>query len=217
LSKELFGEVLKAAGFDVEKAKAKEPMDDEEDKPFPGAAPPFGGDKKKKVSKSHVPADMPAEMQAIFKAQQSEMEGLRKEAAETAALLQAERSQRIRKEYVEKCAEKFSHVPGMTTEEMGVMLQKAYEVSEEFGAQLEKQWTETNEAVRKSVLLRNQGVVATNDGASGAWSKMQSLAKELVAKTEGLDEGHALDVVMKENPELYQEYLDENPAQSGRR
>lgn len=211
LSKDVFGEVAKAAGFELAKAKAKgEGEEDEDDMPF-------GDKKKKKVAKSHVPADMPPEMKAIFKSQQDEMEALRKENAETAEILKAERAERVRKEYIQKCAADYTHVPGMNAEQMGEMLQKAYEVSEEFGAQLEKTWTDTHEAVKKSTMLANQGVIQTNDGSSGAWSKMQSLAKELVQKTEGLSEAKALDVVMKENPELYQEYLDENPAQVGRR
>jgi hypothetical protein len=212
LSKDVFGEVAKAAGYEIAKAKkgkADDDMDDDDN--------PFGGKKKKKTEKSHVPADMPAEMQAIFKAQQDEMEALRKENAETTEILKSERRERIRKEYIAKCASDYSHVPGMTADAMGEMLQKAYEVSDDFGKQLEKQWADTHEAVRKSALLVNQGVISSNDGSSGAWSKMQSLAKELVQKTEGLSEAKALDVVMKENPELYQEYLDENPAQVGRR
>lgn len=214
LSKDVFGEVAKAAGFDIAKAKKDKAEDEDEDE---GDENPFGGKKKKKTEKSHVPADMPPEMQSIFKAQQDEMEALRKENAETTTLLKTERSERIRKEYVVKCADQYSHVPGMNAEEMATMLQKAYEVSDDFGKQLEKQWADTSEAVQKSAMLVNQGVVATNDGNSGAWAKMQSLAKELVQKTEGLSEAKALDVVMKENPELYQEYLGENPAQTGRR
>lgn len=218
LSKEEFAEVAKAAGYAMleKKKEEKEEEEDEEEgkKPFPGAAPPF---KKKKTEKSHVPADMPPEMERIFKEQQEELESLRKAYDETRERLEKEEKERVRKEYVAKCANAYSFVPGMTADAMGEMLQKAYDVSEEFGQQLEKQWQQTNEAISKSDLLTTQGLALSNDGrCDGAWAKMQNLAKQEIQKAEGgLSEAQALNQVMKEHPELYAEYLDENPRQTG--
>lgn len=210
LSKDAFAVVTKAAGYEIAKAKKME-EEDEEKKPFPGAAPPF---KKKKTEKSHVPADMPPEMARVFKAQQDEYAALRKEHDELVVKTEQERKERVRKEYIAKCAKEYSFVPGMSAEEMGDMLEKAYEASEEFGQNLEKQWAQTHAAIRKSQLMVNQGIAMTNSGGGSAWSKIQSLAKELVQKSDvGLSEAKALDQVMKSHPELYQEYLDENPAQ----
>lgn len=214
LSKEEFAEVAKAAGYEMDKAKT--PPDKDKDKakdkgkqPFPGAAPPF----KAKSEKS----DMSPETERIFKEQQTEIEALRKAHEGTLEILEKERKERVRKEYIEKCASNYSFVPGMSAEEMGEMLQEAYETSEDFGERLEKQWKQTNEAVSKSQLLVNQGIVPKNDGqCATAWTKMNELAKQKIQKAEGgLSEAQALDQVMKEHPELYQEYLSENPAQTG--
>jgi hypothetical protein len=215
LSPDEFNAVAKAAGY---QEKAKEPpKDKDEDKadaagkpPFPGAKPPF-------KAKSEKSADMNLEMDRVLKAQQNEIEALRKESQGLQEILKAERAERIRKEYVAKCAKEFPLVPGMTSDEMGEMLQKAYEVSDEFGQNLEKQWTQTQASLSKSQLLVNQGFVSANDGSpvQGAWGKIQELAKQRVQKADGgLSEAKALDMVLKENPDLYQEYLNENPAQT---
>lgn len=218
LSKEEFAEVTKAAGYAVDKAKT--PPDKDKDKakdkgkePFPGAAPPF----KAKSEKSHMPADMPPEMERVFKEQQTEIEALRKAHEGTLEILEKERKEKVRKEYIAKCANDYAFVPGMSAEEMGEMLQTAYETSEDFGRRLEKQWEQTNEAVSKSQLLVNQGIVPQNDGqCATAWTKMNELAKQKIQKAAGgLSEAQALNQVMKEHPELYQEYLNENPAQTG--
>lgn len=160
---------------------------------------------------------MNPETSRVLKAQQNEIEALRKESQGLQEILKAERVERIRKEYVAKCTKEFPLVPGMTSDEMGEMLQKAYEVSDEFGQNLEKQWTQTQASLSKSQLLVNQGFVSANDGspAQGAWGKIQELAKQRVQKADGgLSEAKALDMVLKENPDLYQEYLNENPAQT---
>jgi len=219
LSPDEFNAVAKAAGYQ-EKAedkaedkakklpKDKKKAEEEEDLPFPGAKPPF---------KAKKDADMNPETSRVLKAQQNEIEALRKESQGLQEILKAERVERIRKEYVAKCAKEFPLVPGMTSDEMGEMLQKAYEVSDEFGQNLEKQWTQTQASLSKSQLLVNQGFVSANDGSSsqGAWGKIQELAKQRVQKADGgLSEAKALDMVLKENPDLYQEYLNENPAQT---
>jgi hypothetical protein len=214
LSKEAFAEVVKAAGYEMDKAKTspdkdKDKAKDKGKEPFPGAKPPF----KAKSEKS----DMSPEMERVFKEQQEELATLRKDHDDLLAKTEKENKERIRKEYIAKCANDYSFVPGMSAEEMGEMLQKAYETSDDFGKKLEKQWEQTNEAVSKSQLLVNQGIVPQNDGqCATAWTKMNELAKQKIQKAEGgLSEAQALDQVMKEHPELYQEYLSENPAQTG--
>jgi hypothetical protein len=210
LSKEQFEEVAKAAGFEVTKAKKAD--DDEEDE-----GNPFGGKKKKKTAKSHVPADMPVEMRKAFDEQAAALETLRKESDEKDARIEKIEKESIRKELVAKCASEFSHVPGMNAEEMGTMLQKAYEVSEDFGKQLEGQWAETSVALKKSSLLQTQGTTHSSHDGSSAMGKMEALAKEYIAKDPNMTHDVAIGKVMGDHPELYNEYLNENPAQLGKR
>ena len=197
LSKEQFEQVSKAAGYEILKTEGTDDND-------PKNQPPFKP-KKTKTEKSHTPADMPKEMEAIFKAQQLELTEVKKQ-------LEVETDNRIRKEYIEKCS-KYTHVPGMNTEEMGIALQKAYEVSEDFGKQLEKQWAATSEAIQKSKLIASQGVVATPNSNPSVSTK----AQELMQKDSGLTQSEAILKVYEQNPELYTEYLNDHPGQTGRR
>ena len=209
LSKEELATVTKAAGLEVVVAKAD---DDEEDPEKPG----FFKNGKKMPFKKTTPVDMPVEMQKTFDDQAAEMAVIKKENADNKAELVALQKESKRKEYVAKCATEFSHVPGMSSDEMGDMLQEAYEVSDNFGKRLEKQWGETSNAIKKSALLSSQGVAHSTHDGSSAWGKMETLAKEYVAKDATLTVDSAMGKVMSEHPELYQEYLAENPAQGSR-
>lgn len=205
LSGDHFSAVAKASGFEKAKAKTEDEDDDGKDKfPF-------------KTKKSHVPADMPVEMRKAFDDQSAALETLRKEALEKDARIEKIEKEAILKEYIAKCETDYAHVPGMTTGEMGTMLQKAYEVSEDFGKQLEKQWSETSVAIKKSALLSTQGAAHSTHDGSSAWGKMESIAKELRKEDPEMSAGKAMDTVMSRHPELYQEYLNENPAQLGKR
>ena len=215
LSKEEFAVVAKAAGFEVAKAKKKEDEEDEDEDEDGGF--PFGGKKKKKTDKSHLPADMPVEMRKAFNDQAAEMEVIKKENADNKAELVALQKSSELKEYVTKCATLYAHVPGMSTDEMGDMLQKAYEVSEDFGKRLEKQWKETSGALQKSALFQNQGNAHSSHDGSSAMGKMETIAKEYIAKDPTMSHDVAIGKVMQDHPELYNEYLSENPAQRGNR
>jgi len=215
ISKDEFAAVAKAAGFEVAKASKAEEDDTAEDPKKPGFM--MNGKKMAPAKKSHVPADMPEEMRKAFEEQSATLERLEKEAKDKDARIEKIEKEAVLKEYVAKCATEFSHVPGMSAADMGDMLQKAYEVSEDFGKKLEKQWGDTSVAIKKSSLLNVQGAShATHDGAS-AWGKVEAIAKEYVEKDATLSMSKALDMAMQKNPELYNEYLNENPAQRGQR
>ena len=186
LSKDELAIVTKAAGLDVAVVE-----------PTPAPAP--------KPTPAAKPVDMPVEMQKAFDDQAAELEAIKKEAADNKAELVALQKEAKRKESVAKCATEFSHVPGMSSDEMGDMLQEAYEVSDNFGKRLEKQWGETSNAIKKSTLLQNQGVAHSTHDGSSAWGKMETLAKEYAAKDANLTVDSAMGKVMADHPELYQE------------
>ena len=178
--------------------------------------------KKEPVSKSEpqrstTPAGMPPEMEAVWKSQQEAISKANDRADKMEAELEAVRKEAQRKDYIAKCEQEFAHVPGMNAEQMADMLMQAHAVSKEFGESLEKQWAETASVVKKSALLGTAGSRGSSDGGS-AWDKMKGMAKELVQKSAGeVSEAKAMDLVMQQNPDLYQEYLGENPAQLGKR
>lgn len=196
LTADAFSSVAKAAGYELTK-KAETP-------------PP--------KPRSTTPADMPPELEAVWKSQQEAINNANERADKLERQLDVVRKDAQRKDYVVKCEREYSHVPGMSAEQMADMLIKAEAVSKEFAESLEKQWKETSEAVKKSVLLGSSGSATPSPTGGDAWSAMQSKARELVQKSDGsLTAAKALDRVMSENPELYQAYLNDNPAQLGKR
>jgi len=199
VSKEAFAAVTKAAGYEAEPPKT-EPV------------------KKSEPSRSSTPAGMPPEMEAVWKSQQEAITKANERSDQLAGELAAVRKDAQRKEYVAKCEREFAHVPGMNAEQMADMLMQAHAVSKEFGESLEKQWSETAEVVKKSALLGTTGARGPTGSGGSAWDKMQGMAKELVQKSAGeVSQSKALDIVMQQNPDLYQEYLGDNPAQLGKR
>jgi len=197
VSKDAFAAVAKAAGYhDVKKTE-----------PAPKPEP-----------RSKTPADMPPELEAVWKSQQEAITAANERSEKLERQLEQVRKDALRKDYVAKCEREFAHVPGMTAEQMADMLIQAESVSKEFAEGLQKQWSATAEAVKKSGLLRASGSTGPRSTSGDAWSQMQAMAKELVQKSAGeLTSAKALDKVVAENPDLYQEYLNQNPAQLGKR
>ena len=213
LSKEHFSKVAKAAGFEVAKAAHKDKAEDEEEDPKkPGF---FMNGKKMPTSKSHTPSEIPAEIQKTLDDQKAELQAVKKESAESKAEVVALRKEGDLKDYIAKCAKDFAHVPGMSSKERGAKLQKCYEVSEEFGKEQEKEWATVSAALKGSALLKAQGITHSGDGSS-ATGKAEAIAKELRKDDPKLTKEQAIAKAYDENPELYDDYLADHPAQTAR-
>ena len=192
----------------AEEEKRKKSRHNEDDKPAP---------KKGAVSKS----DLPEEFQAILKAQDDRIAEERTARERIEKQLETERRERVRKDLFQKCETDFCHGPGMSSDAMADMLMKAYDASNELGQALEKQWAETSKVVKQSNLLTAQGNgVGTGANSASAWGQIQARARDLVQKSLDTDltAAKALDMVLKtdEGKRLYDQYLEENPAQRAR-
>lgn len=224
LSKSEFAVVAKAAGYTLKAAAKKEEDEDkEEDEAFPGAAPPFdkkktakeieeekkAAEKKAALAKS---SGLPESVQKALDDSAAEMVIVKKEAADAKSEVTALRKSGELRDYIEKCKENYLHVPGAgSVEEMGATLQKAYEVSDDFGKKLEKQWAATSEAISKSVLLVKAGGNSVSN--SDAHTQLKKIAKGFMAADAELTEPAAFVKAMDENSALYDEYLEDNPSQ----
>ena len=214
LSKEHFSQVAKAAGFEISKAghEDKDKAEDEEEDPKkPGF---FMNGKKMPTAKSHT-TEIPAEIQKTLDDQKAELQAVKKESAESKAEVASLRKAGDLKDYISKCAKDFAHVPGMSSEERGAKLQKCYEVSESFGEEQEKEWATVSAALKGSDLLKAQGIASSSDGSS-AMGKVEAIAKEIRKNAPSLTKEQAMAEAWAENPELYTEYLADNPAQTAR-
>ena len=137
------------------------------------------------------------EMKEVEKAFNAKLEALQK-----AAEAKDERIAKLENEarhvsLVAKCEAEFSHVPGLNSDEQAVMLAKAYDVSEEFGASLEKQWSATSELVAANVAT----VHKTREVSNG---KLSAVVKNLRKENPALSEDLAIAKALENNPELYE-------------
>lgn len=193
VSKDAFAAVATAAGYEA--TKKAEP--------------------KQAEPRSNTPADMPPELKAVWKSQQEAITAANERSEKLERQLAQVQKDAQRKDYVAKCEREYAHVPGMTAEQMADALLQAETVSKEFAESLEKQWAATAEAVKKSGLLRASGSTGPSSTGGDAWSQMQGMAKEMVQKSAGeLTTAKAMDRIIVENPDLYQEYLNQKDRKS---
>lgn len=224
VSDEMFEQVSKAAGYSKKgEGKMKKEViievegegeDDEEEM--------MKTKGKEKMNKSNIDLNQlddatRQQVESVFKSNQD----LAKETQELKEVVKSMRDEAQRKEYIAKAAESYSHVP-MDPEELGLLLKNANEISEGFGKKFEELLGKVQESVSKSALLDTVGKSQQNDPSAGAWDKIEEMAKSLVQKSQGLTnltQAQAIDRVLKseEGQSLYQEYLGENPRQTGLR
>ena len=160
------------------------------------------------VEKEIVKSEMNDEMKAVVKAQNVEIAQLRKSSDEKDAKIESIQKTAERKELIVKCEKLYSHVPGMSIDEMADTLQKAYGQDEEFGKSIEKQWAATEEAVKTGSVLKSAGVTPSTDPQS-AEGQLQTIAKSLTESDSSLAYGAAYTQAIKQNPELYEQYLSD--------
>ena len=100
---------------------------------------------------------------------------------------------------------------------MADMLLKARDAGDGLEEAMRKQWGATTEAIKKSPLLTG-AATATQGGTGDAAGQLDTITKELIGKdaTGKLSYAKAYDLAMQQNPDLYREYLNQNPAQTAR-
>jgi hypothetical protein len=163
---------------------------------------------KKRMKKEDGSLDIdaiPEESRELVQMLWKEHESAIKKADELEAILKAEREIRITKEYQERGAN-FPNIG--TAEAVGGILKKAYEVSAEYGLQVETSLKDANAKIEKSDLFKEIGSDAVSNNDS-SWAKIEELAKSYVAKGDGRTMAQAIDRVLAENPQLYEEYIRE--------
>lgn len=152
-----------------------------------------------------------AQVEALFKAKEqsdAEVVAIKKQ-------LSTERDERRTKEFVAKAAE-YKALPGIKTEELGMVLKAVTDATPDHVAKLEAVLKAAAEAIATGEVLKSAGR-AVGGFQGGAWAQIQALAGGVVQKSASpMSEAAAIDVVLKtaEGARLYAEYLKENPRQT---
>jgi hypothetical protein len=164
-------------------------------------------DTEKSIQKSleSLPAAVRNQMTALWKSNREEI----KKREELEKALKAERDERLRKEFVEKANSEFPHVPGKSPEELGLMLKTLHGVVPKIAEDLEGIFKSVSVAIEKTGLLKELGSgLGSRSGGASAYAKLDGMAREAVSKS-GDSYAKAFETAMKNNPELYSQYLDE--------
>lgn len=158
-----------------------------------------------------------AQVEALFKAsKESEERALKAE-----AILKAERDERRTKEFITKAADEFAHLPGTKADELGPVLKTLADSSP---AEYEKVigiLKAADSAIKAGEVLAQAGRASPQSGIAGtAWAQIEKMAEGLVQKGEKVfTKAQAIDEVLRspQGKALYQDYLAEHPAQTGRK
>ena len=168
-------------------------------------------EKKKSLQKSLESLD-PAVRDQVNALWKSQAEAVAK-ADKLEKSLAKERDERLRKEFVTKAKEQFSYVPGKSPEELGLMLKSLYAMDSQIAKDIEGIFKSVSAMVEKGDLIAELGSSMSSEGSGGtAYSKLDGIAKSRVAKS-GESYAKAFEGAMRDNPELYTAYLNEQANQ----
>lgn len=178
-------DVAKAAGLEGDEEE-KETADEETKEEIPSSEAPT--------------AEIPKgdEMTEVEKNFNAKLEEIKKSNEEKDARIAKLEGDIKHKELVAKCNDLYAHVPGISIDEQATMLAKAYDVSEEFGKQLETQWSQMASVVKENL---NSSTVTKTFSTN---SKLAEVAKSIREKNPELDEDLSIAKALEDNPELYE-------------
>ena len=187
-----------AEGMDPEAEKAEDDAttEDEEDE-----------DDEEAVEKSlkKLPVNVQTKLDALFKANKEAVE----KADKLEKALAEERDERLRKEFVAKANTDFPHIPGKSSEELGIMLKTLHGVAPKIAEDLENIFKSVSSTIEKADLLQEIGSgMGSTSGSDNAYGRLDAMAKETVSKS-GDSYASAFEKAMRKNPELYSQYLAE--------
>lgn len=212
----------------------KQPMDEDEEKK------PLFPDMKDKDAVKKWLEDAPEDLQKMFgdtldpddadekgeemsedikkqlEARDSQLVELRKQNEEFQKSLQIERDARELSVWVEKAKAELSHYPGKSADELGAMLKTLHDTDPKIAADQFAQMKTASEALKESALLKSAGAAGGQVSGGSAWDKIEKMADGYIEKSSvNLNKSQAIAKVLDMNPELYSEYLAENPKQTG--
>lgn len=209
LPKDVLTGLAKLSKLEAPTKKQDDEGKDKDKYPTPKKAEKKAEKEEDKVKKSldSLPEEIRAQLEGLWKGYEERIAKTEKDNVELAKALSTERDARIHKEMVAKAEENYGSLG--KAEEIGVILKDLHGASDELAGKVEGLLKSANEKISKSALLEEAG--SNNADAGGdASAKMDALTKERVEKSEGkLDKYTAYDQVVKEHPELYNEYLAE--------
>jgi len=155
---------------------------------------------------------VPADVQKRLDEAAAENVQLKKRLEDVEAVAKAEREARLKGVYIAKAAG-FKGLPVKADDDYKVF----QEIDEKLSPEVAKRVTELLQAADAAIvsgdLFKAVGSSQAGSGSGSAWAEIETLAAGLVAKsTEGLTKAKAIDLVVKQHPELYERHTAEMRA-----
>lgn len=210
MPKDMMTKMAAMAGYGNPEMEYEKPIEQQMKPPKGGKeVPPYVPPKKVKKDDGTLDLEaVPEESRELVSMLWKEHETAVQKALTLEKDLKVERDIRITKEFIDR-GTKFPNIG--TPEIIGSILRKAFDVSDEYGNQVEGILKDTNARIEKSALFTEVGSNATG-AAESVWAKIEELAKGIVVKGQGQTMAQAIDRVLAENPQLYEEYVKERSA-----
>jgi len=204
LPKDALDKLAAAAGYPAP-LKAKGKKEDEE-----------GGMDKKVKKEEAVSSEISPETQAIFKAQEVEINALKERNAEIQKALHEEKTRRELETWIAKAKEELAYYPGKSSQELGEQLQKMHAVDPALAANQFEMMKLASNALKESAILKERGSMGSGSLTGSAWEQITKLADGLIEKSADLKitKEKAVAKVLELRPDLYQSYLEEHPRQA---
>lgn len=163
-------------------------------------------------------ADIIKSLSDLPEAVRDQVENLFKEKQEALAKfdevqkkLEEEKQEKIRKEFVDKASSEYKHIPSINAEDLGSVVKSLHDLDPAIAEKIESVLKASDTAIEKGGLFDEIGKKSTTTEEGGtAYEKMRRTAAAMVQKGEAGSIEKAIDTVMKNNPELYQDYLAGN-------
>ncbi len=229
----LVKELQTLAGYEKAKEKKAEEEDDEEEE-FTFPSKKKKGDVKKwfeampeelqehfdlpEDQEDVVMKELSPEMTAVLKAQKDELEVVRKQNEDFQKQLKVEKDARELASWTQKAKEELSHFPGKSTDELGQILKDLNDVNPDMATTQFASMKSASDALKQSGLLEQVGKSVGGTVEGSAWAKIKKQADGIVEKSSDIDltKEAAIAKVLDRRPDLYNEYLSENPAQAAK-
>jgi len=201
LPKDILKTLAELVGYGYPEPTEKQKNKNEEDKKYGYPAP------AKKADGSYDFSNIPEEVRPAVETLWKEHEAAVKKAEELEKVLKEEKDKQLKKEFIQKAAAEFMHLP-TKPEEFGLILKGISEKAPEEYGKLESILKAANEAIEKGALYSEIGRSGAPVGDS-AVAKVEALVSGIVQKDAKISRVDALMKVLSENPQLYAEYCRE--------
>jgi hypothetical protein len=169
-----------------------------------------------KKSLDGMPDEVKEHFEAITKAQEEITKAQEDKIVKLEKALKQEQDRRELETWVAKAREDLVALPGKTPEEHGEAFKKMADADPKLAEDQYNILKSAADAVKKSALYSELGGRG-QDTTGTAYSKIMKKAEQLIEKSsESMTKEQAFQKALVANPELYNDYMIENPAQGGR-